>query len=160
MEMKDGDIYFWRWKDDDRHRDCGPYRSYHCKSMKAICVRGMLIDTFWSDMSVEHSLNLDEVILTYKGNKETLVKISPHEASYYRPDDVVDMRHSNSTRGEVYIQPNAKRDPDIMRDIAKYQIECSESEIRVATNRIRRLEEILTAIDAGAIDALEIPIAA
>ncbi len=148
--MKDGDIYFWKWK---THED--RFMPYHCKSTKSVAHDGTLYDTYWGHRG--ESVKVEDVFLTFKGNINTLVEIPEYDIDYYRHEDVVDMRHANSSMGKVYIQAGAKRDAAIMREIAVYQIERNESEIRMARHTIERLNEIIAQIDAGDLDSISIP---
>lgn len=153
--MKDGDIYFWRWKDNRRHADGKPYGAYHCKSQKAIFENGALRDTYWCGLSGGR-LNLDDVVVEFQGNVNEMTEIC--EPAYYLDKDVVDMRHPNSSTAKIYLKVGAVRDPDTMRELAAYQIERSESEIRYTQGLIEQLNEAITQIDAGELDKIHIPV--
>ena len=142
--MKDGDIFFWSWKDFDG-------RSYHCRSRKAVAKGGVLRDTFWSGNS-EGFLCLDDIQAEFQGNIHEMNEIPEHRIIYYRSEDIVDMRHSNSSRAPVYLKAGVTRDSDTMLAHAQYQIERSEGEIRMAKDRIERLNEAVAKIDAGDLD--------
>lgn len=144
--MKEGDIFFWQWKNLE-----GRLMPSHCCSHKAVFKRGVLRDTFWSGNS-EGALRLEDIETEYQGNIHQMTEISAPNTHYYRPQDIVDMRHSNHSRAPVYLKAGATRDPETMRAHAQYQIERSESEIRMAKDRIERLNEAVAKIDAGKLD--------
>jgi hypothetical protein len=151
-KFKDGDIFKWRWKDDDRHMDCGPYRSYHCKSQIAVAKDGQLFDTFWGDWSSDRVINLDKVIITFLGNENEMEKINECDAQFYKGEDIVDMNHSNNTRAPVYLKPGAKRDAETMRAVIEHELSDQECTIRSATNKAERLRAALTVIEDGRLD--------
>jgi hypothetical protein len=113
--MNDGDIYFWRYADE-----AGRSYSelYHCKSRKAVVIDGRLVDTFWSSSSDGTVLDPSRVVLEFKGNTANLRTIREWEVKYYDEQDVVDMRHSNSWRTEIYV----KADESVIR-CAEYKLE-------------------------------------
>ncbi len=149
--MKNGDIYFWRWKATE-----GVRMPYHCKSQKAIARNGVLYDTFWSDHN--HPIPLDKVDLVFKGNINLLDEIKEWETPYYCTEDIVDMRHSNTSMAKVYVRAGAKRDPQMMKEFAEYQVERSQSEIRSCEHRIDLLNAAIASIDAGELDNIHIPV--
>ena len=142
--MRDGDVYFWTWLSQ---KDFMPY---HCWAGKAIVKDGQLRDTFWS--TEQKVLKMQDVDAQYQGNIHDMTEIREHEISYYRSEDVVDMRHSNSTRAKIYIKPGVARNADAMREHINYRIECAESTIRSQQSLIERLAEAKSAIDAGNLD--------
>lgn len=144
--MRDGDIYFWSWSVPESHSF-----GYHCWARKAIVKNGVLRDTYWHG-SGEKELNLDIVNIEYQGNIHEMTEISKHEVDYYRPEDVVDMRHANSGRASIYVKPGASRDAKIMRKHIDYRIERAKGEIRSAESLIERLMEARAEIDVGNLD--------
>lgn len=147
--MNEGDIYFWRYADD-----VGRTTSdlYHCKSRKAVVVGGRLIDTFWSSGSDGTVLDPSRVVLEFKGNKSDLRTIREWEVKYYDEGDVVDMRHSNSYRAEIYVKATARRSRDAMlAHIANMRQE-QESIIRSAQYRLELLERSAGDVEAGKLD--------
>ncbi len=162
VELREGDIYFWHWSDAEREKrlkyNNGSYQlTYWCMSQKAIVRNGRLIDTYWSDMSSERAVDPQRVVLDYKGNEATLKKISPWEADYYEPEDVVDMRHANSSRDVVYVKPSAERSKDRMIELLKYQRERCESAIRSANWNIEKIDEALAQAQRGELENLYVP---
>ena len=150
-DIKDGDIYFWKWKDL-----LGRFMPYHCWSQKAVVRDGVLHDTYWSPQS--HRVSLDKVVLFFVANINDLTEIRAQEAPYYRSDDVVDMRHENDSGAKVYVKTGAKRDPAAMKKLASHEIEHRKYEISSANNRIEELNVAIAAIDAGQLDDVYIPV--
>lgn len=148
--MKDGDIYFWRWKSHDGRR-----APYHCKSGKGVVHNGVLRDTFWSRTGDGDAIDLDEVDAEYQGNVNEMSVIDEREIDLCRPEDVVDMRHSNSSAAAIYLKPGAGRDADAMTQHFRCQIEREESAIRTANDRIGRLLEALELTTAGRLEEVD-----
>lgn len=147
--MNDGDIYFWRYADD-----IGRSYSelYHCKSRKAVVVNGRLIDTFWSSGSDGSVVDPSRVVLDFKGNTAELRLIREWEVKYYDEQDVVDMRHSNSMRAEIYVKKDARRSRDAMlKHITEMESE-QESAIRSAKYKLELLTKSREAVKAGKLD--------
>lgn len=109
-DLREGNIYHWRWADPAKDSDCGPYRSYHCYSQMAVVTNGQLVDTYWHCSGGDSVLDPEAVTLTLLGNVNELVEIQRHDLPYYRHEDIVDMRHSNNLRGPIYRRREAKRD--------------------------------------------------
>ena len=141
--MREGDIYSWRWKCDDKHADGAPYRSYHCKSRIAVFDGKSLFDTFWSRPTDGSWLNQDQVLLTLLGNKNdmTILKDRPE---FYSPDDLVSMKHSNNSGAPIYLKDGAARNVDVMRDVLHQKKLEAERKVRSA---IRDLELLAVASD-------------
>ena len=143
--MNEGDIYFWRYADES----CANYSNlYHCKSRKAVVYKGRLIDTFWSSLSDGAVLDPSRVVLEFKGNKADLRTIREWEVKYYDAQDVVDMRHSNSSRAEIYVKAGALRSRDAMlKHIAEM-----EDAIRSAKYRLELLAKSRADVMDGKLD--------
>lgn len=157
VDFREGDIFRWRWKNDVRHADNAPYRSYHCRSQIAVVRNGKLFDTFWGSPSYEHIISPDDVLLERQGNPEEMTKIHPADSHYYRREDLVDMRHSNNSRAPVYVKAGASRDPEVMAALVDYEIERRHSAIRSAQWDLERLADAKESIAAGKLDNLYIP---
>lgn len=152
-EFKDGDIYFWQFK---QVADPSTYGSYHCTSQKAVARNGVLYDTFWS--SSDNPVPIKLVKLQFKGNKADLEKISSGLVNYYRPSDVVDMRHSNSSRAEVYIKRGAKKSKKLMLNEANYELKQLMNKILSANYDIGLINDAIKKIKAGELDNVHIPV--
>jgi hypothetical protein len=150
--LRDGNVYSWRWLlDDKRHADNAPYRSYHCRSQIAEVWNGALYDTFWTGHSYEHRLSEADVILTFRGNINEMTPISEWQLHYYRPDDIVDMRHSNNSGAPIWLKPGAVRDAERMREWAEYERQNALSAIQSAEHKLSRFNDALALIEKGAL---------
>ena len=145
--MLEGDVYDWRWADDAKHADCGPYRSYHCFSRIAVVKDGMLCDTFWS--SAGSKLSPDAVVLTLLGNLNGMTEIRESEARYYCGEDIVDMRHSNNSRASVYLKSGAEKDRDTMLEYIRRERDQAASEARFNASKIERMDDLEKVVIAG-----------
>lgn len=139
--MREGDIYRWRWADEARDRDCGPYGSYHCCSQWAVVRDGRLIDTFWhgNDNKV---LDPASVNLTFVAHSDDLVEIRSYDIPYYRREDIVDMRHSNNSSGPIYLRKGTKRDANTMMEHVEQKTKDAQYALRSAAETINRMNEI------------------
>lgn len=130
VELKEGQIYRWRWIDQGR--------SYHCKSTIAVVKNGLLIDTYWHGETSDHAIAPAEVELTFYADK-SWPTILPESARYYDPEDVRSMAHANTSRATVYLRPGASKNVNaIYREINR-QVDEANSEIRGALWKIERM---------------------
>ena len=139
-DLKEGNIYRWRWADAERDAQCGPFQSYHCCSQLAVVTNGKLMDTYWhgSDNKV---LDPASVSLTLLGNKADLIEIRTWEIPYYRREDIIDMRHSNNSSGPIYLRKGAARDAETMLELIEHRLVQTRRDIESSKRRI----ELLTA---------------
>jgi hypothetical protein len=152
--LRDGDIYLWRWADPARD-NAGMWGDYHCYSRIALVRNGQLFDTYWS--SDQKKLDPNQVVLTYLGNPTTDLNVIPHyQAVYYRPEDVVDTRHSNNSSAPVYIRAGAVRDATTMHLEVVRRIEDEKSTIRCAQAALTRLEADLELILSGKLEEVRL----
>jgi len=152
LAIKDGDIFRWRYKDEQpEHRRA--WGRYHCKSQIAVARDGILRDTYWNDNSSGTIWSYDEaerlLELSFVANFADLEKRDELAAAYYDDADCVSLNHANSTRGNFYIRKGAKRSKSKMLDTLADQIAKAESEIEFARSRLDRYRETLTAITRG-----------
>ena len=144
--MKNGDIYFWSWKEEPKVGNLTD--RYWCKSRKAIVIDGSLYDTYWGDRS--HGwLDHETVELEFKGNVNDFVKSSNFEYIYYAPKDLIDMRHSNDTNGTVWIRKGAQRSKIVMMERAIEKLEDAERALRYAKNDVEKWTNKIKEIDAA-----------
>ena len=150
MSWRDGDIYFWSWKQPAEHMP------YHCCARKAIVRGKYLVDTFWSSPSDGRSWTQEQALerlhLEYKGNFDELEHVQDYLAQYYEPADLVNLNHPNSSRDNLHLRKAAKRSKEKMLAAANYKIERSISEISMAEDRIKRLEAEKIKINDGKLD--------
>ena len=139
----DGDIYAWRWKELPSHMP------YHCKSQIAVVYNGRLRDTFWMHFNgkvpcVSDScaiLKLNEVELKLLGNIDTWIQINADDKHFYRPEDIIDMRHSNCSHAPVLLRDGAVKSEELSIKHLNSLIDERISEISVAVDRIKSLRE-------------------
>jgi len=139
-KMKDGDIYFWKFKHSHINK-LGDY-PYWCKAQKAIFSDGRLIDTY-SSSTMSYIVKLEDCILEYKGNTHALESISINEAKYYKNSDIIDMRHSNNSINEVFIQAGAKRDKETVLSKLRKSLDESHHVIKYEERQIIELNKSL-----------------
>lgn len=150
--MRDGDVYRWRWRDDARDADCGPYRSYHCCSQIAVVERGVLRDTFWHSSSDNKVLKPEDVTLDFQGNLKDFREVAPGYDQYFKRSDVIDMGHSNNYGGPVYVRRGAQRDAETMLDLIQDKRERAESEARMAQRCLEEMDRAKVLVKAGRLD--------
>lgn len=155
IEIKDGDIFRWRYK-DEKPDDLGAYRRYHCKSQIAVARDGLLIDTYWNG-SASDSANwsYDEaeqkLALTHLGNFAELEKKPEYHSEYYDDVDCVDLNHPNSSRDNFYVRKDAQRSRSKMRAVIANRIAETERGIAYAQSKLERDRQLLAALDSGKI---------
>ncbi|WP_372570406.1 hypothetical protein [Ruegeria jejuensis] len=150
--MKDGDIYNWLWKDGMKRNDFGAFQSYHCYSRIAIARDGKLYDTFWSDNS--KPVDVTAVDLRFLGNANEMTVINKWKVPYYRPDDVVDTRHSNDYSAPIYLKAGAQKDPETMRENVLVKRAEAQREIKSSQQTVEEMDKYLAAIEAGDLDSV------
>lgn len=154
-KLNEGDIFRWSYRDHDT--DTRSYGSYHCCSCIAIVHNGRLRDTYWmigklfaSDGTRTFGIDdLPRIELTRLGNLSGLEKAKEYQSDYYDDADIVDLNHSNSSRGNFYLRKNAVRSQKKMLEMARYKLEQSESAERSAAHRSEQLREAIAKIEAG-----------
>lgn len=142
IELRDGDVFRWEWIDPPEHAP------YWCKSQIAVVRGGELFDTYWEASSPTRILK-DRVKLTLLGNLYEMTQITRGDEQYYDPADVVDMRHANSSRASIYIQPGAVRSAAKIVDRIRRKIEEAQNTKRHAELTIERLTETLAQVQKG-----------
>lgn len=151
--LREGDVYRWRYRDPKA--DGRPYGSYHCCSCIAIVNSGRLKDTFWqigqsfSDGRSFALEDLSKLELTFLGNLSDLVSAKEYEADYYDDADIVDLNHSNHTKGNFYLRKGAKRSRDKMEAIARQRFAEAEADFHTARRRMDEIGKIIDRLEAG-----------
>lgn len=155
--LREGDIYRWSYRDpgDDRS-----YGRYHCCSRIGVVTRGRLVDTFWSyagsDSRSFGPADLPKLELTRLGNFSELQKAPEWQADYFDDADIVDINHSNSTRGNFYLRKGAQRSAKKMLERARYKLEQSISAERSAAWKSEELRKAIARIEAGETDGVHL----
>lgn len=155
MAVKDGDIFDWRYTDKvlaAHNKHWHGMNPYHCRSMRAVFRDGGLKDTFWGTSSSDSYLDKSRIVLTYLGNENEMTKISPGERAFYRPEDIVDMNHSNNSRAPVYVKVGAKRDRQAMQEYFAYKVQRFTSDIEFTKRKIEDCQSALASIERGELD--------
>lgn len=151
IEIHDGQIYRWRWSDKARDADCGPYRSYHCKSQIAVVKNGALFDTFWSSSASDDRLDPKAVDVTFFC-EDSWPRIKEYQKPLYDPNDIADTRHSNNGSAPIYLRPGAvKSAASILQEI-DYREERAKGEIKSAEWRLENLAAVRKLIAEGRLD--------
>jgi hypothetical protein len=147
--MKEGDIYTWRYK-PERYDAISRFKDpYWCRSRIAVVSNGSLEDTYWGPHSGYNRLNPDDLELTFQGNPADMQYIPYCEYVFYKPEDIVDLRHSNNAGAAVYVKPGKDRDAETMREYYEARIDDADREMRSARERIERCNAILADIATG-----------
>jgi len=152
ISLREGDIFRWHFltPGDDR-----AYGRYHCCSRIAIARNGRLRDTYWSSGNDGRSFGPDDLPnleLTPLGNLAELERAEEWKADYYDDSDIVDLNHSNSTRGNFYLRKGAKRSPAKMLAVARNKLERAQADERSARWRQEQLCAAIARIEAGETD--------
>lgn len=146
-DLREGDIFRWRWADPARDQP-GDWGPYHCYSRIARVRNGRLFDTYWQ-ASGETEIDPAKVTLEFVANAADLIDLRSGDIPYYRREDVVDLRHANSMRDNVFLRKGAKRDADAMMARLEELREQSNREIRFANERLEQLLRDEMRIAAG-----------
>jgi hypothetical protein len=145
--LREGDVYRWSFRD--------PKRSDWCCSRIAIVANCRLRDTFWqigtnfSDGKAFSIADISDLELTRLGNMADFERAPEYQEDYYDDADIMDLNHSNSTRGNFYLRKGAQRSQAKMLLAAQYALETAESDERSAAYRAKLLREKIAKIKAG-----------
>lgn len=148
--LREGDIFRWSYRDpttDDRR-----WGSYHCCSRIGIVKRGRLCDTYWSfgnDGRAFDPEDLPKLELTFLANLADLDKAEEWKADYYDDADIVDLNHSNATRGNFYLRKGAVRSAAKMLDVARHKMEKCLREAAWQARRAEEMKVVIAKVEAG-----------
>ena len=138
-KMKEGDIFNWSYNEP-----MGAY-AYHCKSNIAIFNGEYLVDTFWHGYENSSWTEEDAVIkldLVYIENMNNLKHMPyEHEVKNYDPEDIINLNHSNSTKGNLYKKSKAVYSKTAMLKYVEDEILGKKREIENAERMITLLEK-------------------
>jgi hypothetical protein len=158
LSWRDGDVYFWRYRDEKGDQSS----IYWCCARKAVICRGILRDIYlvyinghevsdhgtngeyWMPIEAENRLILD-----YKGNLDQFDVIPDYNKHLYSEDDILDLRHANSSQKQIYLRKGAVRSRDRMLERCRYLMDKAQEELRWQQLRIDNYSEIYDKIIAG-----------
>lgn len=153
ITLREGDVYRWRYRAPG---DDGAWGRYHCCSCIGVVRRCRLFDTFWQiggnfpqDARSFGESELYKLKLTFLGNLSDFNGVNEGEADYYADSDIMDLNHSNSTRGNFYLRKGAARSAEKMLDVARRRMADAKRDEDNARDRARRMQEAITRIEAG-----------
>lgn len=147
-QLKDGDIYFWKWKEIDKGRSLTD--EYWCKSRIAIVENGKAIDTYWFSGN-NLVLDFKKVEMEFQGNINEMIKTEKWEVKYYNPEDIVDLYHPNGG-GPILRKSNAIKDKKTISINLKRRYEEAERGIESAILEIKMVRKNQTLLESGKID--------
>jgi hypothetical protein len=78
-----------------------------------------------------------------------LERAKEYQADYYDDADIVNLNHSNSSRDNFYLRKGAKKSQAKMLEVARRNLERSQSNERAAANLSSDLTEAIRRIEAG-----------
>jgi predicted metal-binding transcription factor (methanogenesis marker protein 9) len=159
--MKNGDIFRWSYKKDyiSRHKsDLSAGTLYWCCSNICVYNDGILRDTYWSCSSEGRRWTKkkaeDVLNLLFLANSNEITKTRVPQ--YYNKKDIVDLRHANNGRDNVYIKNGAKKSRRIMSLLVEYKIKDLQGSIDYKTREIERLGSVKEEIETGDIGMIHI----
>lgn len=151
-QLREGDIFRWSYRDPNT--DSRQYGSYHCCSRIAVVKNGLLRDTYWgayagSDGRSFGQDDIHKLDLTFVANLRDLEVAAEYQADYYDDADIINLNHSNSTRGNFYLRKGAVRSQDKMLAVARQRMAEAESDWHTAARRMEEIRGIIDKIEAG-----------
>jgi hypothetical protein len=131
------DIVFWSYS--QKYIDSLSYKNdlYWAKSRIAVFNGEKFVDTYWNsgnNLSFTPEDIGDRFEIQYIGNFSDLDKQGNYAQfedleKYYDDDDIVDLNHPNSSRGNLYLRKGAKRSLTKIKKSLEYQIKRSQEKI-------------------------------
>ncbi len=142
MDIKKGDIFEWRYKDEKKHSD---YLNYWCCTRTALANDTHLVDIYWGDNSGSRGIEtFENALLKWDlkliANIDDLEKIEDWQNVYYRPEDIVNLNHSNNSRGNVYRRKGSTRNRKVMSEYAMRCLEGYRYKVESATRSVLEYE--------------------
>lgn len=153
--MKDGDIYQWAFKEPSDHMP------YHCCARIAIFRDSRLTDTYWhsgGNRNWDEEMAAKLLTLTFLANEADL-EVGPIDAhEYYAPEDIVDLRHPNSSSRELLkIRKGAQKQPEIMLETIQRIRGRAEYNIARSKELIVELASLESQVRDGILDGIYLP---
>lgn len=160
--MKENDICSWRWKDEKIGHIGDPY---HCKARKGIVHNGQLLDLFWMNIGSHFSqagwsqsrsggraLNLDLINFEVIANIDDLTEIRRGNERYYKPEDIVDLDHPNTSHAPIFVRKGAELDVATMREYVNEKIAQAKDRMASAQSDLDWWQAKAEQVDAGDIE--------
>lgn len=134
---KEGDIVYWGYS--QKYINGLSYKSdlYWARSKIAVFSCGKFMDTFWyggDNFSFGPEEIGEKIEVRYVGNFNELDKQSDYTKAeelekYYESSDIVNLNHSNNSRGNLYLRKGAKRSLTKAKESLKYKIKRTQEQI-------------------------------
>lgn len=161
MEYKNGDIFRWRYTSKHFKSMSDHTSPYWCKSCICYFENDVFVDTYWehaqegiSAYSFKYGLHKNHIILEYIANMYDLKEGNEWSKLYYHPANVINISHVNSSRGNIYIRKDAKRDINIIRESILINKQTFLHDIESAKHSLERIEKEISEIDNQDIDSI------
>lgn len=162
---RDGDIVRWsytqkRLKEKNDGNNGGT--TYWAKSRLAIFDKTNFYD-MWSTYDrclIDYNAEEIDYVFEFVANMNDIVKCDRYRLHIlermYKPEDIVNLNHSNSSSSNVYLRAGAKRDICIMRDAYAYIINETEYKIESLQRDLIRTKEEAAALSESNIDEVKV----
>lgn len=132
-----------------------PYLAYWATSRIYICKQNadgsLFLEDTWCPCGDNKRLDQNDIILEYIGNFDELEKFTG-DKNHYNPNDLVDLNHSNSSRGNLYIKKGAKKCLETIRAHIQRQIEEKEYQAKSAAQDVIRYKKVLDELAENNLD--------
>lgn len=153
-QWREGDIVLWRFTKDELERRNDRHNNgttYWCCSRIAIFKKDRFWDTYWHDSGSNKNFHPDDIgkthLVDFVANFDELDHI-PNDNDYliekynkmYLREDIVNLNHSNDSRGNFYIRKNAQKNIEKMREEYRYNIKRLKEKIESLQNKLRETE--------------------
>ena len=157
MEYRKGDIVYWSYtKEELKRKNHGNNNgtTYWCCSGIAVFNGERFVDTYWGGGdSMNKAFSIDDIeksheIREYVGNFDELDKQSDYTRAsdlenYYKSEDIVNLNHSNNSRGNLYLRKGAKKDIGVIRDSLQYQKKNIEENLKYGAIKLKDIESTI-----------------
>lgn len=161
MNYKKDDIVFWSYS-EAKLLSLKGYSPYHCRSQIAVFNGERFVDTFWhggENFSFGPEKIGSDIVVEYVGNFADLDKQNHYCQfedldKYYNRVDIVDLNHSNSSRGNLYLRKGAKRSLAKIKESLEYKIKRAQENIDHQNWVLDQDKEKLLNLDEKTIDSI------
>lgn len=151
MEIKDGDIFYWKYKDDETYRakHSGSGTAYWCLDQQCFATERSgviyLIDTYWTDYSAEYLgsetsyVYPDKVDLELVCNLKDIEFINDYEAQDY--DKVYNLSRQKHCYKKYAIDKGAQPSKSAILKKLERQLQRAHEDLRSAQWSIERIKK-------------------